>query len=133
MQYMGLTFWSPNINIFRDPRWGRGQETYGEDPYLTATMGSAFVKGIQGNDVNHLKASACAKHFAVHSGPESERHGFNATVGEKDLRETYLYAFKKLVDAGEFPHRKIENVVDLAALMQVIHTIYNLEESITKT
>ena len=100
MQYMGLTFWSPNINIFRDPRWGRGQETYGEDPYLTATMGSAFVKGIQGNDINHLKASACAKHFAVHSGPESERHGFNATVGEKDLRETYLYAFKKLVDAG---------------------------------
>jgi len=100
MQYMGLTFWSPNINIFRDPRWGRGQETYGEDPYLTATMGAAFVKGIQGNDANHLKASACAKHFAVHSGPESERHGFNAIVDEKDLRETYLYAFKKLVDAG---------------------------------
>ena len=100
MQYMGLTFWSPNINIFRDPRWGRGQETYGEDPYLTASMGAAFVRGIQGNDINHLKASACAKHFAVHSGPESERHGFNATVSEKDLRETYLYAFKKLVDAG---------------------------------
>jgi len=100
MQYMGLTFWSPNINIFRDPRWGRGQETYGEDPFLTATMGAAFVKGIQGSDPNHLKASACAKHFAVHSGPESERHGFNAMVSEKDLRETYLYAFKKLVDAG---------------------------------
>jgi len=100
MQYMGLTFWSPNINIFRDPRWGRGQETYGEDPYLTATMGTAFVKGLRGNDANHLKASACAKHFAVHSGPESERHGFNAIVDEKDLRETYLYAFKKLVDAG---------------------------------
>ena len=100
LQYMGLTFWSPNINIFRDPRWGRGQETYGEDPYLTATMGAAFVKGIQGNDPLHLKASACAKHFAVHSGPESERHGFNAIVNEKDLRETYLYAFKKLVDAG---------------------------------
>ena len=100
MQYMGLTFWSPNINIFRDPRWGRGQETYGEDPFLTATMGAAFVKGIQGSDPTHLKASACAKHFAVHSGPESERHGFNAMVSEKDLRETYLYAFKKLVDAG---------------------------------
>ena len=100
MQYMGLTFWSPNINIFRDPRWGRGQETYGEDPFLTATMGAAFVKGVQGSDPNHLKASACAKHFAVHSGPESERHGFNAMVSEKDLRETYLYAFKKLVDAG---------------------------------
>ncbi|MEO8764689.1 MAG: glycoside hydrolase family 3 N-terminal domain-containing protein [Ginsengibacter sp.] len=100
LQYMGLTFWSPNINIFRDPRWGRGQETYGEDPFLTATMGTAFVKGLQGNDPLHLKASACAKHFAVHSGPESERHSFNAIVSEKDLRETYLYAFKKLVDAG---------------------------------
>jgi len=100
LQYMGLTFWSPNINIFRDPRWGRGQETYGEDPFLTATMGTAFVKGLQGKDVLHLKASAGAKHFAVHSGPESERHSFNAIVGENDLRETYLYAFKKLVDAG---------------------------------
>ncbi|MBS1597407.1 MAG: glycoside hydrolase family 3 C-terminal domain-containing protein [Bacteroidetes bacterium] len=100
LQYMGLTFWSPNINIFRDPRWGRGQETYGEDPFLTATMGSAFIKGVQGNDKDHLKAAACAKHFAVHSGPERERHGFNAIVDEKDLRETYLYAFKKLVDAG---------------------------------
>ena len=99
LQYMGLTFWSPNINIFRDPRWGRGQETYGEDPFLTATMGTAFIKGLQGNDPLHLKAAACAKHFAVHSGPESERHGFNAVVDEKDLRETYLYAFKKLVDA----------------------------------
>jgi len=99
LQYMGLTFWSPNINIFRDPRWGRGQETYGEDPFLTATMGSAFVRGIQGNDPEHMKAAACAKHYAVHSGPESERHGFNAIVDEKDLRETYLYAFKKLVDA----------------------------------
>lgn len=98
-QYMGLTFWSPNINIFRDPRWGRGQETYGEDPFLTATMGTSFVNGIQGNESLHLKAAACAKHFAVHSGPEKERHGFNAIVDEKDLRETYLYAFKKLVDA----------------------------------
>ncbi|HJW17364.1 MAG TPA: glycoside hydrolase family 3 N-terminal domain-containing protein [Flavisolibacter sp.] len=100
LQYMGLTFWSPNINIFRDPRWGRGQETYGEDPYLTATMGTAFVKGLQGQDQNHLKTAACAKHFAVHSGPEASRHSFNAIVDEKDLRETYLFAFKKLVDAG---------------------------------
>ena len=100
LQYMGLTFWSPNINIFRDPRWGRGQETYGEDPFLTASMGSAFVRGMQGNDQNHLKTAACAKHFAVHSGPEGDRHTFNAIVNEKDLRETYLYAFKKLVDNG---------------------------------
>lgn len=100
IQYMGLTFWSPNINIFRDPRWGRGQETYGEDPFLTATMGTAFVKGLQGNDPRYLKASACAKHFAVHSGPEAGRHTFDAIVDEKDLRETYLYAFKKLIDAG---------------------------------
>jgi beta-glucosidase len=98
-QYMGLTFWSPNINIFRDPRWGRGQETYGEDPFLTATMGVAFIKGIQGDGSTYLKASACAKHFAVHSGPEANRHTFDAIVDEKDLRETYLYAFKKLVDA----------------------------------
>lgn len=99
-QYLGLTFWSPNINIFRDPRWGRGQETYGEDPFLTATMGTAFVKGMQGNDPHYLKTSACAKHFAVHSGPEAGRHTFNAVIDEKDLRETYLYAFHKLVDAG---------------------------------
>jgi beta-glucosidase len=100
LQYMGLTFWSPNINIFRDPRWGRGQETYGEDPFLTAHMGTAFVQGLQGNDSRYLKASACAKHFAVHSGPENGRHTFNAIVDEKDLRETYLYAFHALVDAG---------------------------------
>jgi beta-glucosidase len=99
LQYMGLTFWSPNINIFRDPRWGRGQETYGEDPFLTASMGVAFIKGLQGNDPHYLKTSACAKHFAVHSGPEAGRHEFNAIVDQKDLRETYLYAFKKLVDA----------------------------------
>ncbi|MFI5156502.1 MAG: glycoside hydrolase family 3 N-terminal domain-containing protein, partial [Chitinophagales bacterium] len=98
-QYLGLTFWSPNINIFRDPRWGRGSETYGEDPYLTAEIGKAFVRGMQGNDAHYLKTAACAKHYAVHSGPESERHGFNAIVDEKDLRETYLYAFNKLVDA----------------------------------
>jgi beta-glucosidase len=100
LQYMGLTFWSPNINIFRDPRWGRGQETYGEDPFLTASMGEAFVKGLQGNDPRYLKTAAAAKHFAVHSGPEKGRHGFNAIVDEKDLRETYLYAFKKLVNGG---------------------------------
>ncbi|MBS1663301.1 MAG: glycoside hydrolase family 3 C-terminal domain-containing protein [Bacteroidetes bacterium] len=99
-QYMGLTFWSPNINIFRDPRWGRGQETYGEDPFLTSTMGTAFVKGLQGDDPRYLKATACAKHFAVHSGPESNRHTFDAIVDEKDLRETYLYSFKRLVDSG---------------------------------
>jgi beta-glucosidase len=98
-QYLGLTFWTPNINIFRDPRWGRGQETYGEDPYLTGRMGAAFVKGLQGNDPGYLKAAACAKHFAVHSGPEKTRHVFNAFPGEKDFRETYLPAFKTLVDA----------------------------------
>ncbi len=100
IQYMGLTFWSPNVNIFRDPRWGRGQETYGEDPFLTGAMGTAFVKGLQGNDPQHLKTAAAAKHFAVHSGPEAGRHAFNAKADEKDMRETYLYAFKKLVDAG---------------------------------
>jgi beta-glucosidase len=100
LQYMGLTFWSPNINIFRDPRWGRGQETYGEDPFLTASIGSAFVKGMQGSHPVYLKTAACAKHFAAHSGPEAGRHSFNAIVDEKDLRETYLYAFKRLVDAG---------------------------------
>jgi len=100
IQYMGLSYWTPNINIFRDPRWGRGQETYGEDPYLTSTMAGAFVKGLQGSDARYLKTAACAKHFAVHSGPEAERHGFNAIVDEKDLRETYLYSFKKLVDDG---------------------------------
>ncbi|MFN4312885.1 MAG: glycoside hydrolase family 3 N-terminal domain-containing protein [Chitinophagaceae bacterium] len=100
LQYMGLSFWSPNINIFRDPRWGRGQETYGEDPYLTSRMGAAFVSGLQGNDPRYLKVAAAAKHLAVHSGPEAGRHSFNSVVDEKDLRETYLYAFRKLVDAG---------------------------------
>lgn len=99
-QYMGLTFWSPNINIFRDPRWGRGQETYGEDPFLTSKMGTAFVHGLQGSDPAHLKVSAAGKHLAVHSGPEASRHEFNAIVDEKDLRETYLYAFEKLVNGG---------------------------------
>ena len=99
-KFGGLTFWTPNINIFRDPRWGRGQETYGEDPYLTTRMGVAFVKGLQGNDPKYLKVAACAKHFAVHSGPERLRHVFNAVANPKDLRETYLPAFKALVDAG---------------------------------
>ena len=98
--YHGLTFWSPNINIFRDPRWGRGQETYGEDPYLTEKMGVAFVRGLQGDDPRHLKAAACAKHFAVHSGPENSRHRFDARVSQKDLYETYLPAFKALAEAG---------------------------------
>jgi beta-glucosidase len=100
LQYMGLTFWSPNINIFRDPRWGRGHETYGEDPFLTSKMGVAFVSGMQGNNPLHLKTAATAKHFAVHSGPEAERDQFDAIVDEKDLRETYLYAFQKLVSSG---------------------------------
>jgi beta-glucosidase len=95
--YKGLTFWTPNINIFRDPRWGRGQETYGEDPYLTARMGVSFIKGLQGDHPRYLKVAACAKHFAVHSGPESERHEFNAVANPKDLRETYLPAFRDAV------------------------------------
>jgi len=99
-QYTGLTFWSPNVNIFRDPRWGRGQETYGEDPYLTSKLGVAYVKGMQGEDPNYLKTSACAKHFVVHSGPEESRHRFNAYPNEVDFRETYLPAFKALVDNG---------------------------------
>jgi len=98
-QYSGLTFWTPNINIFRDPRWGRGQETYGEDPFLTSLLGVAFVKGLQGDDPNHLKTAAAAKHFAVHSGPEKLRHEFNAVASKKDMWETYLPAFKALVDA----------------------------------
>jgi beta-glucosidase len=99
-QYWGLTFWTPNINIFRDPRWGRGQETYGEDPYLTSRMGTAVVQGLQGDDPENLKLAACAKHYAVHSGPEKDRHTFNAVVSKKDLWETYLPAFKALVEAG---------------------------------
>ena len=96
-QYHALTYWTPNINIFRDPRWGRGQETYGEDPFLTGKMGKAFVLGLQGDDPCYLKASACAKHYAVHSGPESSRHIFNADVTTYDLWDTYLPAFRDLV------------------------------------
>lgn len=99
-QYAGLTFWSPNINIFRDARWGRGMETYGEDPYLTGTLGTAFVLGLQGADPFYLKASACAKHYAVHSGPEATRHSANVKPSLRDLYETYLPAFKALVQQG---------------------------------
>ncbi len=98
--YQGLTFWTPNVNLFRDPRWGRGQETYGEDPYLTARIGAAFVRGLQGDHPEYLKAAACAKHFAAHSGPEKDRHTFDAVANPKDMAETYLPAFKALVDAG---------------------------------
>ena len=96
-QYFGLTYWTPNINIFRDPRWGRGQETYGEDPHLTARLGVALVRGLQGDDPTYRKLDATAKHYAVHSGPEPLRHGFDAIVSQRDLHETYLPAFKALV------------------------------------
>ena len=100
-QYFGLTFWTPNINIFRDPRWGRGQETYGEDPFLTSRMGVAAVKGLQGDDERYYKTHACAKHFAVHSGPEWNRHTFDVTASSKDLWETYLPAFEALVTEAD--------------------------------
>jgi beta-glucosidase len=99
-QYFGLTFWTPNINIFRDPRWGRGQETYGEDTFLTARLGVAFIRGLQGDDPNYIKAMACAKHFAVHSGPEPERHRFDADPPERDFYETYLPHFEAAVREG---------------------------------
>ncbi|HEY64371.1 MAG TPA: glycoside hydrolase family 3 protein [Caldilineae bacterium] len=100
-RYTGLTFWSPNINIFRDPRWGRGQETYGEDPYLTSRMGVAFVKGLQGDDPRYFKVIATPKHYAVHSGPEHARHHFDARASFRDMRETYLPAFKACVKEGK--------------------------------
>ncbi len=99
--YKGLTFWSPNVNIFRDPRWGRGHETFGEDPYLTSRLGIRFINGLQGHDDKYMKASACAKHFAVHSGPEAVRHSFNAECNEQDLRETYLPAFEACVKEAD--------------------------------
>jgi len=99
-QYYGLTFWTPNINIFRDPRWGRGQETYGEDPFLTARLAVAFIRGLQGDDPKYLEAVACAKHYAVHSGPEPERHRFDAVPSERDLHETYLPQFEAAVREG---------------------------------
>ncbi len=100
-RYYGLTFWTPNINIFRDPRWGRGQETYGEDPFLTARLGVSFIRGLQGDDPKYIKAMACAKHFAVHSGPESTRHVFDADVPERDFYETYLPQFEAAVREGK--------------------------------
>ena len=100
-RYAGLTFWSPNVNIFRDPRWGRGQETYGEDPYLSGQMGLNFVKGLQGDHDKYIQAAACAKHYAVHSGPEEDRHVFDAVPSMRDFRETYLPAFKTLVKEGK--------------------------------
>jgi beta-glucosidase len=98
--YQGLTFWTPNINLFRDPRWGRGMETYGEDPYLTGRMATQFIKGLEGDDPKYLKTVATAKHFAVHSGPESERHTFDAVVSEQDLRDTYLPQFEMTIKEG---------------------------------
>ena len=99
-RYYGLTFWTPNINLFRDPRWGRGQETYGEDPFLTARLGVAFIRGLQGDDPKYVKAMACAKHFAVHSGPESERHWFDVAPSERDFYESYLPQFGAAVREG---------------------------------
>lgn len=104
--YQGLTFWTPNVNIFRDPRWGRGQETYGEDPYLTTAIGVTFVRALQGDDPRYMKAAACAKHYAVHSGPEADRHRFNAVATERDMRDTYLPAFEALVREA-----KVESVM----------------------
>ncbi|MBE5924210.1 MAG: glycoside hydrolase family 3 protein [Lachnospiraceae bacterium] len=98
--YKNITMWSPNINIFRDARWGRGQETYGEDPYLTARLGVAFIKGLQGEG-HYIKTAACAKHFAAHSGPEATRHGFNAVASKKDIEETYIPAFKAAVTEAD--------------------------------
>ena len=98
--WTGVTFWTPNINIFRDPRWGRGQETYGEDPFLTGTLGVAFIHGLQGDDPKYMLAMACAKHFAVHSGPEADRHRFDAEPSERDLYETYLPQFEAAVREG---------------------------------
>ncbi len=99
--YQGLTFWSPNVNIFRDPRWGRGMETYGEDPFLTGRLGVQFIKGLQGDDPKYFKTIATPKHFAVHSGPEPERHSFDAEVNDYDLRETYLPQFKACIEEGK--------------------------------
>jgi len=117
----GLTFWSPNVNIFRDPRWGRGMETWGEDPYLTGVLGTAFVKGLQGDDPVYLKTAACAKHFAVHSGPEKLRHSFDVSPSRKDLYETYLPAFRRLVQEG-----KVE------AVMSAYNRVYGESASSSK-
>lgn len=120
-RYQGLTFWSPNINIFRDPRWGRGQETYGEDPYLTARMGVSFVRGLQGDDPVHRKLDATAKHFAVHSGPEADRHHFDVHPSRRDLYETYLPAFESLVKEA-----------DVAAVMGAYNRVYGESASASR-
>ena len=120
-RYQGLTFWSPNINIFRDPRWGRGQETYGEDPYLSARMGVAFVRGLQGDDPVYRKLDATAKHFAVHSGPEADRHHFDAKPSKRDLYDTYLPAFEALVKEG-----------DVDAVMGAYNRVYGESASASK-
>ncbi|HMN46170.1 MAG TPA: glycoside hydrolase family 3 C-terminal domain-containing protein [Povalibacter sp.] len=120
-RYQGLTFWSPNINIFRDPRWGRGQETYGEDPWLTARMGVEFVKGLQGDDPKYRKVDATAKHFAVHSGPEADRHQFDVHPSERDLYETYLPAFQALVQEGK-----------VAAVMGAYNRVYGESASASR-
>ena len=120
-RYQGLTFWSPNINIFRDPRWGRGQETYGEDPYLTARMGVTFVRGLQGDDPVYRKLDATAKHFAVHSGPEADRHHFDAQPTRRDLNETYLPAFQALVQEA-----------DVDAVMGAYNRVYGESASASK-
>ena len=104
--YYGLTFWAPNINIFRDPRWGRGQETYGEDPFLTSKIAVSFIKGLQGDHPKYLKVAACAKHYAVHSGPEKDRHNMNVNINKKDLFETYLFSFKSCVQEA-----KVESIM----------------------
>jgi len=120
-RYQGLTFWSPNINIFRDPRWGRGQETYGEDPYLTSRMGVSFVRGLQGDDPKYRKLDATAKHFAVHSGPEADRHHFDVHPSKRDLYETYLPAFEALVKEGQ-----------VAAVMGAYNRVYGESASASK-
>ncbi|MBE7068386.1 MAG: glycoside hydrolase family 3 protein [Clostridiales bacterium] len=123
--YKGLTFWSPNINICRDPRWGRGQETFGEDPYLTATLATEFIKGIQGDDENYLKAAACVKHFVAHSGPEKGRHGFNSEVTKKDFYETYFPAFERCIKDAQ-----VEGV--MGAYNSVNDEICNASEKLIK-
>ncbi|RZA36361.1 MAG: glycoside hydrolase family 3 protein [Lysobacteraceae bacterium] len=120
-RYQGLTFWSPNINIFRDPRWGRGQETYGEDPYLTTRMGLSFVRGLQGDDPVYRKLDATAKHFAVHSGPEADRHHFDVHPSKRDLYDTYLPAFEALVKEG-----------DVDAVMGAYNRVYGESASASK-
>jgi beta-glucosidase len=120
-RYQGLTYWSPNINIFRDPRWGRGQETYGEDPYLTSRLGISFVRGLQGDDPKYHKLDATAKHFAVHSGPEADRHTFDVHPSKRDLYETYLPAFEALVKEA-----------DVAAVMGAYNRVYGESASGSK-